>query len=85
MLSILIKTENSVSNMLKVVGVTCGGEQFHMVPSPGGTIPAFPSVAEQTLKRYAAGDDSTKGSEMTAGSFVKRKCFGCGQPHPWSK
>ena len=80
MLSTLIKTETSVSNILEVAGVTRGGEQFLTVSSM-----AFPSVAEQTLKRYAAGDDSTKGSEMTAGSFVKRKCFGCGQPHPWSK
>jgi hypothetical protein len=40
-------------------------------------------VAEQTLKRYASGDDSTKGSKGSG--FVERKCWGCGLPHPWSK
>ena len=45
----------------------------------------FPSVAKQTLKHYAGGDDSTKGSETTVGSYIERKCFGCSLPHPWSK
>ena len=53
MLSILIKTENSVSNILDVITDARGGEQFLMNPSPGGSAPAFPSVAETTLQRYA--------------------------------
>ena len=57
-----------------------------MVPSPGGTAPAFPSVAEKTLIRYGGGsNESTKGGETTKGSFVERRCFGCNGPHPWSK
>jgi hypothetical protein len=83
MLGALIKTENSVSNILDVIGEARGGEQFLI---PGGLAPAFPSVAEQTLNRYSKGDDaSTKGSDTTGGSFIERNCFGCGQPHPWSK
>ena len=86
MQSALIKTETSVSNILEVVGVACGGEQFLTGSSPGGTAMAFfPSVAKQTLKHYAGGDDSTKGSETTVGSYIERKCFGCGLLHPWSK
>ena len=47
MLSALIKTENSVSNILKVVGVPRGGKQFHMVPSPGGA--ALSGLPSQVL------------------------------------
>ena len=83
MLSALIKTEKSVSNILDVIGEARGGEQFLI---PGGSAPAFPSVAETTLNRYSKGDDSTKGSDTTGGgSFIERTCFGCGQPHAWSK
>ena len=45
MLSALIKTENSVSNILNVITDPRGGDQFLMNPSPGGSAPAFPSVA----------------------------------------
>jgi hypothetical protein len=38
MLSALIKTENNVSNVLKIVSSAHGGEQSHMVPSPGGPL-----------------------------------------------
>ncbi len=86
MLSALIKTENNVSNILEIVSSVHDGKQFHMVPSPGGTAPAFPSVAEKTLIRYGGGsNESTKGGETTKGSFVERKCFGCNGPHPWFK
>ncbi len=86
MLGALIKTETSVSNILEVITDARGGEQFLMAPPPGGFAPAFPSVAETTLNRYTKSDDSTRGSDTTGGgSFVERKCFGCGQPHPWSK
>ncbi len=86
MLSTLIKTENNISNVLKIVSSVHGSEQFHMVPSPGGTAPAFPSVAKKTLIRYGGGgNESTKGGETTKGSFVERRCFGCNGPHPWSK
>ena len=71
MLNALIKTETSVSNILKVVGIAHSGEQFLMGTSSGGTALAFPSVSEQTLKRYAGGNVSTKGSEVTTGSFVE--------------
>ncbi len=80
MLSTLIKTETSVSNILEVAGITRGGEQFLTVSSM-----AFPSVAKQTLKHYAGGDDSTKGRETTVGSYVECKFWGCSLPHPWSK
>ena len=85
MLSALIKTKNSVSNILEVIGDARGGEQFLMNPSPGGSAPTFPSVAETTLNRYLKGDDSTKGSDTTRGSFIERKCFGCCLSHPWSR
>ena len=85
MLNALIKGETSVSNILEVVGVARGGEQFLASTPLGETAPSFPSVAEQTITRYTSGDDSTKCSEMTPGSFIKHKCWGCGLPHPWSK
>jgi hypothetical protein len=84
MLGALIKSETSVTNILEVIGDARGGEQFLSNPPPGGSAPAFPSVAETTLNRYSRRDDSTKGSDTT-GSFIERKCFGCGQPHPWAK
>jgi hypothetical protein len=85
MLSALIKTENDVSNVLEIVSGAQGSKQCHMAP-PGGAVPAFPSVDEKTLQKYAAGgDDSTKGSKITNSSYIERKCFGCGDPHPWSK
>ena len=85
MLNALIKAKASVSNILEVVGVARGGEQFLAGTPSGETALSFPSVAEQTITRYTGGDDSTKGSGTTAGSFIKRKCWGCGLPHPWSK
>jgi hypothetical protein len=85
MLNILIKAKASVSNILEVVGVARGGKQFHAGISSGATALSFPSVAEQTITRYTRGDDSTKGSVLTAGSFIKRKCWECNLPHPWSK
>ena len=84
MLRALIKSGTSVSNILKVVGDARGGERFLINQPPGGSAPAFPSVAETTPNRYSKGDDSTKGSNKT-GSFIERKCFGCGNPHPWAK
>ncbi len=84
MLSALIKSENSVSNILEVIGDARRGKQFLINPPPGGSAPAFPSVAETTPNRYSKGGDSTKGSDTT-GSFIERKCFGCGQPHPWAQ
>jgi hypothetical protein len=86
MLSALIKTENDISNDLEIVSSAHGGKQFHMVPSPGGTTPAFPSVAKKTLIHYGGGgDESTKGGETTKGCFVERRYFGCNSPCPWSK
>jgi hypothetical protein len=85
MLNALIKAEASVSNILKVVGVAPGGKQFLAGTPSGATTLSFPSVAEQTITRYTRGNDSTKGSGTTAGSFIERKCWGCGLPHPWSK
>jgi hypothetical protein len=82
MLTALIKTEASVDNILQVVGVHRGGEQFLSGAAQGSGL-SLASVAEQTLKRYAGGDDSTKGSEGSG--FVERKCWGCGLPHPWSR
>ena len=82
MLTALIKTEASVDNILQVVDVHRGGEQFLSGAAQGSGL-SLASVAEQTLKRYAGGDDSTKCSEGSG--FVERKCWGCGLPHPWSK
>jgi len=75
----LIKTEASVDNILQVVGVHRGGKQFLSGTAPGSGL-SLASVTELTLKRYASGDDSTKGSEGSG--FVERKCWGCGLPHP---
>ena len=82
MLTALIKTEASVDNILQVVGVHRGGEQFLSGTAQSSGL-SLASVAEQTLKRYTGGDDSTKGSEGSG--FVERKCWGCGMAHPWSK
>ena len=49
MLSALIKSENSVSNILEVIGDARGGEQFLINPPPGGSAPAFPSVAARSI------------------------------------
>jgi hypothetical protein len=81
----LIKAEASVSNILEVVCVARGGEQFLTGRPSGKTALSFPSIAKQTIKCYTGGDDSTKGSGMTVGSFIECKCWGCGLPHPWSK
>jgi hypothetical protein len=85
MLNALIKAKVSVSNILEVVGVARGSKQIHVGTHLGATTLSFPSVAEQTITRYTRGNDSTKGSGTTAGSFIERKCWGCGLPHPWSK
>jgi hypothetical protein len=45
----------------------------------------LPSVVEKTLQRYSGGDNATKTSEMTASTYIQPSCFGCGDPHPWSK
>jgi len=82
MLNALIKTEASVDNILQVVGMARGGKQFLAGTAQGSGL-SLASVAEQTLKRYSGGDDSTKGSEGSG--FVERKCWGCGMPHPCSK
>ena len=52
MLTALIKTEASVDNILQVVGVHRGGEQFLSGTAQGSGL-SLASVAEQTLKRYA--------------------------------
>ena len=85
MLNALIKAKASVSNILEVVGGARGGKQFHVGIPSGATALSFPSVAKKTITRYTRGDDSTKGSMSTAGSFIERKCWGWGLPHPWSK
>jgi hypothetical protein len=85
MLNALIKAKASVSNILEVVGVAHGSEQFLVGTPSGESALSFPSVAEQTITPYTRGGDSTKGSGTTTGSFIKRKCWGCGVPHPWSK
>ena len=53
MLSALIKMDNSISNILDIITDARGGKQFLINPPPGGLAPAFPSVAETTLQRYA--------------------------------
>jgi len=50
MLTALIKTEASVDNILQVVRVHRGGEQFLSSPAQGSGL-SLASVAEQTLKR----------------------------------
>ena len=85
MLNALIKAKASVSIILEVVGIARGGEQFLVGTPSGETALSFSSIAEQTITRYTGGNDSTKGSGTTAGSFIKRKCWGCGLPHPWSE
>ena len=82
MLNALIKTEASVDNILQVIGVARGGKQFLAGTAQGSGL-SLASAAEQTLKRYSGGDDSTKGSKGSG--FVESKCWGCGMPHPWSK
>ncbi len=82
MLNALIKTEASVDNILQVVGVARGGEQFLAGTAQGSGL-SLASVAKKTLTRYTDGDDSTKGSKGSG--FVKRKCWGCGMIHLWSR
>ena len=83
MLGALIKTENNVSNVLKIVSSAPGGEQF--LASPGKAIPSFPSVAQKTLQQYSGRDDATKTSKTTASTYIRPSYFGCSDPHPWSK
>jgi hypothetical protein len=80
MLTALIKAKNdNLTNICNIVCVEqCGREQFHA----SKICPTMPSVAEQTLRRYA--DDSTKISHNSRGSN-RNNCFGCGERHPWSK
>ena len=77
MLNALIKDKNDVKNIRDIVCTEqLGGEQFHFSPSP-----ANPSVAEKTLQQYSG--NMTPGSEGKGG--YTPECFGCGEPHPWSK
>ena len=85
MLNALIKAEASVSNIFEEVGVARGGEQFLTGTPSGESALSFPSVTKQTITCYTRGDDSTKGSRTSMGSFIKPKCWGCSLPHPWSK
>ena len=71
MLNALIKTEASVNNILQVISVARGGKQFLAGTAQGSGL-SLASAAEQTLKRYSGGDDSTKGSEGSG--FVESKC-----------
>jgi hypothetical protein len=81
MLKALIRAEGDVSNILEIVGMDKhGGQQFHAKPP---TIPAYPSVAEQTITSYTpSGGDASKSVEKDGKDML---CFGCGHPHPWSK
>ncbi len=77
MLNVLIKAEHDVMNIRDIVRTEqLDGEQFHFSPSP-----ANPSVAEKTLQQYSG--ETTPGSEGKGG--YTPECFGCGEPHPWSK
>jgi hypothetical protein len=79
MLQALIKAKAEVLNILNIVRVNQrGGEQFYQTMP---ATPAFPSLAEQTIKSYTSGDDVTKSTTKSD----DQECFSCGGPHPWSK
>ena len=75
----------SATSFIEVVCVARGGKQLLVGTPSGETALTFPRVVEQTITCHTGGDDSTKGSRTIAGSFIERKCWGCGLPHPWSK
>ena len=63
-------------------------------PGRGGSsnsiIGAYPSQAEDTMRRYATGSGhSTNGSANTPGGDRRSRrpfaCHGCGGPHPWTE
>jgi hypothetical protein len=81
MLKALIRAEADVSNILEVVSADKRrGEQFHVKPS---AVPAYLSVAEQTINSYTPGGGDALKSVETEGKDLS--CFGCGHPHLWSK
>jgi hypothetical protein len=77
MLNALIKAENDLNNIRDIVRIKQrGGKQFHL--SQGQ---AHASVAEKRIQRYGGGEASTQPTYEPQGP----DCFGCGDPHPWSK
>jgi hypothetical protein len=77
MLNALIKAENDLNHIRDIVHVEQrGGEQFHL--SQGH---AHASVAEKTIQRYGG---SEAGKRPSSGTFTP-DCFGCGDPHPYSR
>jgi hypothetical protein len=76
MLNALIKVENDLNNIRDIVRVKQrGGEQFHLSQGQANA-----SVAEKTIRRYGGGE-ATRSSYEPKGP----DCFGCGNPHPWSR
>jgi hypothetical protein len=76
MLNALIKAENDLNNIRDIVRVKqCDGKQFHLSQGQANS-----SVAEKTIRRYGGGE-ATRSSYEPKGP----DCFGCGDPHPWSR
>ena len=79
----------------RVLHEAVGHSQAFLTTSPGGgdssnpIVGAYPSQAEDTMRRYApGGGHSTDGSANTPGGNRQSRrpftCHGCGSPHPWT-
>jgi hypothetical protein len=96
MLSAAQQAEDEYASTQRISREAIGMPQaFPVGAASGGShhAPAFPSQAETTLTRYAAGgggystDCSSRATDRSGGRGPPRSwsCFGCGGPHPYSE
>ena len=86
------KYASTQRNAREAIGMS---QAFPIGAASGGSphAPAFPSQAETTLNRYAAGgggystDGGSRATDRSGGRGPPRtwNCFGCGGPHPYSE
>jgi hypothetical protein len=96
MLKAAQSAEDDLIATQRIAREAVGLSQGFLANSQGGgglkspTIGAYPSQAEDTMRRYApGGGQSTDGSASTPGGDRRSRrpfaCHGCGGPHPWTE
>ena len=90
------QAEDEYASTQRIAREAIGLSQAFPIGASAGGSPhasAFPSQAETTLNRYAAGgggystDGSSRATDRSGGRGPSRiwNCFGCGGPHPYSE
>ena len=96
MLKAAQSAEDDLIATQRIAREAVGLSQGFLANSQGGgglkspAIGAYPSQAEDTMRRYApGGGQSTDGSASTPGGDRRSRrpfaCHGCGGPHPWTE